>query len=396
MDAAGKINIGVGGLVISREDKRMVNQVLDSGRLSYGPFTKRFEQEFARMHDSAFATFTNSGTSSLQIALAVLKEKYGWADGDEVIVPAVTFIATSNIVLYNGMRPVFVDVEPDTFDIDPKRIEEAITPRTRAIIPVHLLGLPCDMDPIMEIAKRHGLRIIEDSCETMFARYKGKAVGSFGDIGCFSTYVAHYIVTGVGGLDTTSDPDLAVRLRSMMNHGRDSIYISIDDDNVEDSKKHEEIVAKRFSFVTLGYSFRCTEMEGALGLSQLQRKDKIIKRRKAIAARYLRGLRDLRDHLQFQACPKDRDNVYMLFGIVCKGGDKKELVNFLEGSGIETRDLLPLINQPVYRKLFGDIEDRYPVAKHLGEAGFYIGCHQYLSNADVKYVIGKFHEFYRK
>lgn len=388
--------IGVGDLQLTKEDKEMVNKVLDSNRLSYGPMAKEFEREFARLHDSKFATFTNSGTSSLHIALTALKEKYGWKDGDEVIVPAITFIATSNIVIHNNMRPVFVDVESTTFNIDPTKIEAAITPKTRAIIPVHLLGLPASMDPIMEIAKRHDLHVIEDSAETMFARYKGKSVGSFGDIGCFSTYVAHYIVTGVGGLNTTSDPDLAVRLRSIMNHGRDSIYISIDDDQTSDPNKLREIVGKRFSFVTLGHSFRVTELEAALGLSQLKRKDQIVARRKEVAARYLKGLADLGEHLQFQQTPPDRDNVYMLFGIVCKSGDKTELVNFLEQNNIETRDLLPLLNQPVYKKIFGNIEDKYPVAKHLNKAAFYIGCHQYLSNDDVDYVIAKFHEFFKK
>ncbi|MGC8622142.1 MAG: DegT/DnrJ/EryC1/StrS family aminotransferase, partial [Caldisphaera sp.] len=390
--------IGVGGLKITRADKKMVNKVLDSNRLSYGPYSKKFEEEFAKLHDSKFAIFTNSGTSSLHIAVAALKEKYSWSDGDEILVPAVTFIATSNVVLHNGLKPVFVDVDPDTFNIDPSKIEEKISERTRAIIPVHLLGLPADMDPIIEIAKKYKLKIIEDSAETMFAKYKGKAVGSLGDIGCFSTYVAHYIVTGVGGLNTTSDKDLAIRLRSLMNHGRDSIYISIDDDNnATDKQKFEEIISKRFRFVSLGHSFRATEMEAALGLSQLQRKDKIIDRRKAIAAKYLRGLSDLNEYLQFQKTPKGSENVYMLFGIVYKLGAKTELVNFLEENNIETRDLLPLTNQPIYKKIFGeDLEERYPIAKMLNNQGFYIGCHQYITNRDVDYVVSKFHEFFKK
>ena len=388
--------IGVGDLQITKEDKEIVNKVLDSNRLSYGPITREFEQNFAKIHDSKFAIFTNSGTSSLHIGLAALKEKHKWSDGDEVIVPAVTFIATSNIVLHNNMKPVFVDVEESTFNIDPDKIEEAITEKTKAIIPVHLLGLPADMDPIINIAKKHGLRIMEDSAETMFAKYKGKSVGSFGDIGCFSTYVAHYLVTGVGGLNTTSELDLAVRLRSLMNHGRDSIYISIDDDQTDDQQKLKEIIEKRFSFVTLGHSFRATEMEGALGLSQLRRKDSIISRRKEIASMYIRGLSKLSEYIRFQDTPKDRDNVYMLFGIVCKGDFKRELVNFLEENHIETRDLLPLLNQPIYKKLFGNIESKYPVAKYLNKNAFYIGCHQYLRDNDVAYVISKFNEFFKK
>ena len=388
--------IGVGDLVITNEDKSAVINVLNSNRLSYGPVSKEFESLFATIHNSKFAVFTNSGTSSLHIALAALKEKYSWHDGDEVIVPAITFVATSNIVLHNNLKPVFVDVDPNTFNIDPNKIEDAITEKTRAIIPVHLLGLPADMNPILSIAKKHSLKIIEDSAETMFAKYHGKPVGSFGDIGCFSTYIAHYIVTGVGGLNTTSDPFLAISLRSLMNHGRDSIYISIDDDDTTDNKKLKEIISKRFSFVTLGHSFRATELEAALGLSQLKRREQIISRRKFIASKYLKGLSDLQDYLQFQYTPKGVENVYMLFGIVSKNDAKTELINFLEENYIETRDLLPLLNQPIYKKLFGNIENNYPIAKRLNNSGFYIGCHQYITDNDIDYVISKFHEFFKK
>ncbi len=390
------IQIGVGGLEITKEDKKLINEVLDSNRLSYGPFSRKFEGKFSKLHDSKFAVLTNSGTSSLHIAVAALKEKYNWNDGDEILVPATTFIATSNIVLHNNMRPVFVDVEPDTFNIDHTKIEEKITEKTRAIIPVHLLGLPASMGPIMQIAKKHNLKVIEDSAETMFAKYRGKSVGSFGDIGCFSTYIAHYIVTGVGGITTTSNPELAVMLRSLANHGRDSIYVNIDDDKTKNKKKFREVIKRRFRFVRLGHSFRITEIEAALGLSQLNRWQSIVKRRKEIASRYLHGFKKLNEFLQLPVTPKDRDHTFMLFGIVYKQGDKTDLINFLEDNGIETRDLLPLINQPVYVKLFGNLEDKYPVSRTLIRSGFYIGCHQYITNKQIDYVINKFYEFFRK
>jgi perosamine synthetase len=388
--------VTVGDLRLTDEDKRLVNQVLDSNRLSYGPVSRAYENLFARIHDSRFAIFTNSGTSSLHIAVAALKELHGWKDGDEVIVPAVTFVATANVVLHNNLRPVFVDVDPATFNIDPTQIESAISDRTRCIVPVHLLGLPADMSPILEIAKRHDLRVIEDSCETMFARYRGQTVGSFGDIGCFSTYVAHYIVTGVGGLTTTSEPKTAILLRSLAHHGRDAIYISVDDDDIRDRTKFHEVVKRRFNFVRVGHSFRATEMEAALGLSQLKRKDEIVARRKQVAATLISGLLDLHEYLQLPTVPNDRDHVFMLFGLVSRTEPKRELVNFLEDRGIETRDLLPLTNQPIYRDRFGPIEDRFPVAKHLNAHGFYIGCHQYLSGEDIQYVVDVFHEYYSR
>ena len=201
--------IGVGGLELTKYEKDLVNQVLDSNRLTYGPMSKKFEKEFARMHDVKHALFMNSGTSALHIALAALKDRNGWKDGDEVIVPSVTFVASSNIILHNKMNPVFVDVESSTFNIDPYLIEQKITSKTRAIVVVHLLGLPANMKPILEIAKKYNLEIIEDSAECMFAKYDGKSVGSIGTIGCFSTYVAHFLVTGVGGLATTNNPDIA-------------------------------------------------------------------------------------------------------------------------------------------------------------------------------------------
>ena len=387
--------IGVGGFAVSPLARRYVNEVLDSNRLSYGPFHRRFEAAFAAEHDSKHSVFCNSGTSALQIALQALKEKHGWADGDEVIVPSVTFIATSNIVLHNRMVPVFADVDPRTYTLDPAKFEAAITPKTRAVIPVHLLGLPADMDPISTVARKAGLSIIEDSAETMFAKYNGRKVGSLGDIGCFSTYIAHYIVTGVGGLATTSDPDLAVRLRSLMNHGRDSIYLSIDDDQGATGAKLHEIVAKRFQFVSVGHSYRATELEAALGLAQLEEKDGIVAARAGLAARLSAGLKEFEDRLQLPYCPPGRDHTFMLYCLVLKNEDKAPLVNFLEDRGVETRDLLPLLNQPVYKKMFGDLESKYPVAKSLNRSGFYIGCHQYMTENDADYVIAQFREFFR-
>jgi CDP-6-deoxy-D-xylo-4-hexulose-3-dehydrase len=393
--ASASRQIGVGGFEISPRARRYVGQVLNSNRLSYGPFHQRFEAGFAAEHDSRHAIFCNSGTSALHIAVQALKEKYLWKDGDEVLVPAITFIATSNVVLHNGLKPVFVDVDPLTYNVDPAKIEAKITKRTRAVMPVHLLGLPADMDPIRAIAKKHGLKIIEDSAETMFARYKGRKVGSLGDIGCFSTYVAHYIVTGVGGLATTSDPDLYIRLRSLMNHGRDSIYLSIDDDKGAKGAKLHEIVAKRFQFVSVGHSFRATELEAALGLAQLEEKGGIVKARTAMARRLSAGLVEFSDRLQLPTCPPDRDHTFMLYGLVLRGEDKTDLVNFLEDRGVETRDLMPLLNQPVYKKMFGDLEPRYPVARMLNRSAFYIGCHQYMTSADADYVIEQFRAYFR-
>jgi len=393
-----KYQIGVGGTFIGASARRYVNDVLTSNRLSYGKYTQRLEEKFARLHNRKFAIFCNSGTSALQVAVHALKEYYGWKSGDEVLVPAVTFIATSNVILQNNLKPVFVDVDKDYYEIDPKKIEEKITPKTRAIMPVHLFGQPCDMDPILRIAKKHNLKVIEDSCETMFVKYKGEPTGSWGDIACFSTYVAHLLVTGVGGFALTNDSDLAVLLKSLFNHGRDSIYLSIDDDKTTDPRKLFKIANRRFNFIHIGYSYRATEMEAAIGLSGLTDKDKMLKKRRQNAAYLTAGLKKFKD-LQLPQIRPQTEHAFMMYPLVIKKDSKikrDRLIYFLEKENIETRYLMPLLSQPIYKKLFGNIEENYPVAKWIDKNGFYIGCHQELKRSDLDYVIYTFEKFFQK
>ena len=388
--------IGIGDCDISDRAKELVREVLDSNRLSAGPMMARFESEVAALHGCAYGLMSNSGTSALHIALAALKERHGWEDGDEVLVPAVTFVATANIVLFNGLTPVFCDVEPDYFCLDPAGIEARITPRTRAVIPVHIAGSPCDMDPILEIAEQHELRIVEDSAEAMAVHYKGRPVGSFGDVGCFSTYVAHVISTGVGGLCTTNDLELLAVMKSLMNHGRDAIYTRIDDDADVTRALELEIPARRFSFVRLGHSFRCTELEAALGVAQLEEHEQRALRRAEIVRRLTEGLSDLEQYLQLPRPRPEAEHAFMFFPLVVRDAStsRDRLVDHLERSGIETRHLLPLINQPVYRQLFGDLDADYPIAARLNETAFYVGCQPELSNDDVDYVVSRFHSFF--
>jgi CDP-6-deoxy-D-xylo-4-hexulose-3-dehydrase len=383
--------IGVGAVSISDREKRYVQEVLDSNRLSYGPFSRRLETEFARAHDSRFCVLTNSGTSSLQIAVAALKEREAWAEGDEVLCPATTFVATPNVILQNGLRPAFVDVERASYNLDPALLEAAITPRTRALMVVHLYGQPAEMDPIMEIAARRGLRVIEDSAETMFARYKGRSVGAFGDIACFSSYACHILVTGVGGLTTTNDPELAVLLRSLANHGRDSIYLSIDDDRDLRGQELQEVVAGRFRFVRLGYSYRTTEMEAALGVGQLEGAPENLAARRRAAARLLAGLRPWEGWLQLPHPRPERDHSYMMFPVLIREGApfaREELTLFLEERAIETRPMVSVLDQPFYRGLLGEeYEARFPVAQAIDQRGFYVGCHPEMTDPIIDYVI---------
>lgn len=388
--------LGVGDATIGELEIQYVLDTLRKGRLSYGHYTASFERAFAQGHGRKFAVFCNSGTSALHVALQALKETYRWADGDEILIPAMTFIASSNVALHNRLRPVFVDIEPDYFGIDPQQIERHLTPRTRAIMPVHMFGLPCDMEAVEVVARDHNLRIIEDSCEAMFVRHRGRPVGSWGEVACYSTYVAHLIVTGVGGLALADDEALAVRIRSLCNHGRDGIYLSPDADAVEDPRKLWEIVDRRFSFIYLGHSYRATEMEAALGLAQMQRKDEIIGAHQRNAARLTVGLRRFEEHLQLPAIRPGSEHAFMMYPIVLRNPtiSRDDLVRFLEERRIETRYLMPLLDQPVYRQVFGDIEGRYPVAQHVTRRGFYVGCHQGLSSDDLDYMIETFAQFF--
>ncbi len=386
--------ISVGTITIPETAKKNVMEVLDTGRLSYGPFLKCLEKKFAKMHDTKFGIVSNSGTSALHVALQALKEIHGWSDNDEVLVPAITFVATSNIIIHNKMKPVFVDVEKEYYGINPQKIEEKITPRTRAIIPVHLFGMPCEMDAVMKIAKKYNLKVIEDSCETMYACYKGKQVGSFGDIGCFSTYVAHLLVTGVGGINTTNNPEYAIKIRSLINHGRDAIYISIDDAEGKSGKELQEIIEARFRFVSIGHSFRVTEMEGALGVAQLETLPKTIEIRRKNAGYLVEHLKRFEEHLQLPKIRPDAEHSFMMFPIVLRSETKQKFVEFLENNRIETREMLPLINQPIYKKLFGIEEKEYPVAQWINKSGFYIGCHQNLTEEDMKYIVEIFSEYF--
>jgi dTDP-4-amino-4,6-dideoxygalactose transaminase len=326
-----------------------------------------------------------------------MKEHYGWKDGDEILVPAVTFVASSNVVLQNNLVPVFVDVEPDYFGIDPHQLARHLTPRTRALMPVHLFGQPCDMEPILGFARDHELRVLEDSCETMYVHHKGRPTGSWGEVSCFSTYVAHLLVTGVGGFATTNDVGLATLMKSLMNHGRDNIYLSIDDDDdIKDTERLRQMVARRFSFVHVGYSYRATEMEAALGVGQLEQHPALLRRRQKNATQLTERLQDLEPYLQLPALRPDTEHAFMLYPLVVREGVEREpLLMFLEEAGVETRHLMPLINQPVYRRLFGDLELRYPVAARLNRTGFAIGCHPDLSQCDIDHVSDTFHAYFR-
>lgn len=388
--------ISVGCVEMGAEEHRQVNDVLDSGWVSPGPKVALFEQKFSKRHDCNYGVMMNSGTDALRIALATLKEVHGWQDGDEVIVPALTFVATVNVILQNNLKPVFVDVDSLDFNLDVDLIQKARTTRTRAIIPVHLFGLMADMYQIRR--ESDGLKIIEDSCETMGTQFVGAPegnvgfgrdgkVGSFGDISCFSTYACHLIVTGVGGIAITNNHDYDQVMRSFVNHGRDPYFLG--GFSQQDRKPGIELIRKRFLYHRVGYSSRVSEFEAALGLAQLDRLNAIVARRQHHATLLRQLLRPVEDTLQLpNVIPVNRTNAWMMFPIVIKDDsiDRDVFCLYLERKGIETRPLMPLLTQPVYVNMWGRISRNFPVAHRAQTKGFYVGCHQQLTDVDLDFM----------
>jgi perosamine synthetase len=253
---------------ITEADIEAVVSVLRTPRLSIGPKMAEFEEAVAAVAGVPYGVAVSSGTAGLHLCLSAL----GIGEGDEVILPSFTFIAAGNAVLYQRAKPVFVDINALNLNLDPGRIEEKITPRTRAIIVVHTFGRPADLDPIMEIARKHGLAVIEDACEAIGAEYRGRSVGGIGDFGVFGFYPNKPITTGEGGMVVTRDARFAETMRALRNQGR-----SADDGWLEHS--------------LLGYNYRLSEINCALGVAQVKRLNAILETREAVAMRYAKELR---------------------------------------------------------------------------------------------------------
>lgn len=392
--------IGVGYAYVSDIEKKYVNEALDASRLSQGKMVHRFEKQFAELHEQKYGIACNSGTSALHVGIEALKEKHGFPFGaeSEILVPAITFIATSNACIHAGVKPVFVDVDSKTYNMDPSKIEEKITEKTVGIIPVHTFGQPCEMDAIMEIANRRGLWVMEDCAEAHFATYKGQKIGSFGEIAAFSTYVAHTITTGIGGVITTNDRQMMEISRSLIAHGRACTCeqcLASDPRKVCPLRMQTEM-DKRFMMVRMGYSYRVGELEGAIGLGQLENRDIIMGTRKKNAKYLTEHLQAAKKYLQLPESPDYVDHSFMMYPLVVKKEapfTREDLTHYLEKQNIETRPMLPLLNQPIYKELFGDIEKDYPVAEWIDHNGFYVGCHHGLVKAQLDKIVDVIQDF---
>ena len=383
----------IGGLSpVTARERELVNAVLDSGVIYGGEYTRRFEMAIAKAHQRRVALLTNSGGSALELATAALKRQRGWRDGDEVLVPAITFVATINPVIHSGLRPVFVDVDPLHLDLDPSLLESRITARTRAIIPVHFFGQPCQMEEIMAVARRHDLAVIEDACETMFMRRGGRVVGSWGDIACFSTFTVHPIATGVGGLVATDDVELAVTMRNLANHGAGTWQLRFEGEVPvwTDPGRGE-------GFADAGWSLRLTDLEAALGLAQLERWEEIAAAYRHNAERLTERLADLRGVLQLPSVRPGSEHWWWRYAILVTdpAASRDALLDHLNRNGVPARYLYPILSQPVYVRLFGDQSAAHPVAARVDRTGIVLGTHGGLSDADIDRYADVIHAFFR-
>ena len=337
------------------EEKELVCRTLESGVLAQGPRVRELEERFAELIGVPHAVATSSGTTALHLAL--LANDIG--PGDEVITTPFTFIASANSVVYTGARPVFVDVDEETFNIDPERIEAAITPRTRAIMPVDLYGQPADLPAIGEIAARHGLAVVEDAAQAHGASIAGRNAGAFG-IGCFSFYPTKNMTTGEGGMVTATDLGFAERVRLLREHGMKVRY-------------HHDLI---------GYNFRMTDVHASIGLAQLEKLTGRNERRRAIAARYTRELAGV-------VTPRLADgatHVFHQYTIRVSNRDRfaERLAELGVGSGVYYP--IPVHRQQPYRAMgYGD--ESHPNAERLSREVVSIPVHPGLSDDDVSTVI---------
>jgi CDP-6-deoxy-D-xylo-4-hexulose-3-dehydrase len=367
--------------------------------VTMGKKVQTFERMFAEFIGVKNAVMVNSGSSANLVALSVLTNRAirnSIKRNDEVITPAVTWSTTLFPIINIGAIPVLVDVDPETFTIDTDEVEKAITHKTKAIMPVHLLGNPCDMKKIMEIAEDHNLFVIEDACEAHGAEFEGKKVGGFGDLATFSFFFSHHISTIEGGMVVANNEKYAELAKSLRAHG----WIR----ELENKEKIAETykgIDKRFLFINVGFNVRPTEIQGAFGIHQIKKLDGFIKIRRDNAKYWTKKLKIYSDYLAIPEDKKDVKHVWFGYPITVKFGapfTREELVNFLEAKGIETRPIMAgnIVEQPVmksfrYRKV-GDLKN----SRIIMRRSFFFADHHAIGKKEREYIVNCISEFMRK
>nr|MBI5456063.1 DegT/DnrJ/EryC1/StrS family aminotransferase [Candidatus Levybacteria bacterium] len=353
--------ITISKVKFDREEIQSILKVIKSGSVTQGERVEEFEKNFSKYIGSKYAVATSSGTSALFLSLLAL----GIGAGDEVITTPFSFIASSNAILYTGARPVFVDINERTFNIDEKLIEKKINNKTKAILPVHLYGLPSDMESINAIAKRNKLFVIEDACQAHGAEYKNRKVGTFGDLGCFSFYATKNMTTIEGGMITTNNKKLYEKLKLLRNHGSKTRY-------------YHDI---------LGYNYRMTDLSAAIGLEQLKKLENN-NRKRVYNAEYLSKSFAKINGIRVPFIPKDYKHVFHQYTLLLNKGIKRdEVVKKLKKAGImaEVYYPLPIHKQKLYESL--GYKEKLPVAEKISKAVLSLPIHPYVKNQELKQII---------
>ncbi|NTW59094.1 MAG: DegT/DnrJ/EryC1/StrS family aminotransferase [Nitrospirae bacterium] len=353
MDNSWAKPVPVNEPLLAGNERKYLNECLDTGWISSeGPFIRQFEERFSGRIGRTNGIAVSNGSAALDVAVAAL----GLGKGDEVILPAFTIISCAAAVVRAGATPVLVDSDPDTWNMNAADVEKKITARTRAIMVVHIYGLPVDMAPIMEIANRRRLKVIEDAAEMHGQAYRGKPCGSFGELSIFSFYANKHITTGEGGMIVTDDQQLAERCRSLRN----LCFIP----------------EKRFVHEELGWNFRMTNMQAALGLAQLEQLDEFVQKKRRMGTLYTERLKDIRGIQLPKRATDYAENIYWVYGIVLHDEipfDAGEAMKRLSARRIGSRPFFfPMHEQPVFRKMGLFQDETYPVAERLARRGFYI------------------------
>ena len=362
---------------IGPEEIRSVVETLESGWLTSGAKVKKFEENFSRFIGCQYSVAVNSCTAALHLAL----EAVGVDEGDEVIVPTMTFTATAEVVLYFRAKPVLVDCRPNTFNIDPDLVERAITAKTKAIIPVHFGGQSCDMERILQIARKHKLHVIEDAAHALPAKYHGKTIGTIGDITCFSFYATKTITTGEGGMATTQNPEWAARMRMMSLHG-----ISHDA-----WKRYTKEGSWYYEVVQPGFKYNLTDIGAAIGIEQLKKCDAFGAARTRIAATYNQRFSGLSE-IETPVCAPDVQHAWHLYVIQLDLErlkiNRDQFIETLKEQGIGTSvHFIPLHLHPYYRDNFGYAPDHFPKATEIYQRIISLPIYPKMTEAQIEHVV---------
>jgi perosamine synthetase len=354
---------------LNDNDIQSVVSTLLSPRLSLGPRIDEFEKAISDLLGCRYAIAVNSGTAALHLCILAC----GIGPGDEVITTPFSFVASTNCILYVGATPVFADIEPDTWNIDPAKVEAAITPKTRAILPVHVFGRPCNMDRLMEIAHRHNLQLIEDSCEALGSRWKGRALGTFGNAGTFAFYPNKQITTGEGGMVVTDDPEIAVRCRSLRNQGRDE-------------------GSTWLQHARLGFNFRMSDIHAALGTSQLKRLSEFVAKRRQVVSWYREALQGFDAIIPPSEAEPAAEISWFVFVVSLRkefeAQHRKVVLETLQRAGVECSNYFPPIHlQPYFEHACGKV-GTYPVTESVAARTIALPFHTNLSREGVSRIAG--------